>query len=68
MTKIIEILVSPQGETSIQTKGFAGSECRQASQDIERALGQRTDEQLTAEFHQRALAQQSNQQTNQQGN
>jgi hypothetical protein len=64
MTKIIEIIVSPQGETSIQTKGFAGSECRQASEFIEKALGQRTGEQLTAEFHQQVVQQQTNHQSN----
>jgi hypothetical protein len=50
--KTIELIVSPQGEVSVQTKGFAGSSCRDASQFIEEALGQRTAEQLTAEFHQ----------------
>ncbi len=29
--KTIEILVSPTGQTQIQTKGFSGSSCRQAS-------------------------------------
>ena len=50
--RTIEIVVSPNGETSVQTKGFAGSSCRDASRLIELALGQRTSEQLTAEFHQ----------------
>jgi uncharacterized protein HemY len=50
--KIIEIVVSPQGETTVTTKGFAGSSCQEASKFIEQALGQRTDERLTAEFHQ----------------
>jgi len=62
--KTIEIIVSPKGETSVQTKGFAGSECRQASKFIENALGQRTGEQLTAEFHQQAAQQQTNHQGN----
>jgi len=48
----IEILVSPKGETTVTTKGFAGQSCRDASKFIEQALGQRTGEQLTAEFHQ----------------
>ena len=52
MMRIIEIIVSPTGETKIETKGFAGSTCRDASRFIEEALGQRTGEQLTAEFHQ----------------
>jgi hypothetical protein len=60
--KTIEIVVSPNGQTQVQTKGFTGSECRAASEFIEKALGKRTQEQLTAEFHQQASQQQSNQQ------
>jgi Protein of unknown function (DUF2997) len=52
MNKTIEIVVSPKGEAVVQTKGFSGAECRLASQFVEVALGQRTAEQLTAEFHQ----------------
>lgn len=62
MSKTIEIVVSPTGQTQVQTKGFVGGECRAASEFIEQALGQRTSEQLTAEFHQQASQQQSNQQ------
>ncbi len=62
MSKTIEIVVSPTGQTQVQTKGFVGSQCRQASQFIEQALGQRTSEQLTAEFHQQSSQQLSNQQ------
>ncbi|MCH7727466.1 MAG: DUF2997 domain-containing protein, partial [Planctomycetes bacterium] len=29
--KTIEIIVSPTGETKIETKGFSGAECRDAS-------------------------------------
>ena len=50
--KIIEIIISPKGEARVQTKGFAGADCQQASRFLERALGKRTKEQLTAEFHQ----------------
>jgi hypothetical protein len=60
--KTIEIVVSPTGQTQVQTKGFSGSECRAASEFIEQALGQRTSEQLTSEFHQQAGQQQSHQQ------
>ncbi len=62
MMPTIEIVVSPTGQTQVQTKGFTGSKCRQASQFIEQALGQRTSEQLTAEFHQQANQSQSHQQ------
>ena len=63
MTKTIEIVVKPDGSTSLETKGFAGSECRVASEFIEQALGVRTAEHLTSEFHQSVAA---NQQTTQQ--
>ena len=62
--KIIEIVVSPAGQTRVETKGFAGSECQAASRFIEQALGKRTGEQLTGEFY----LQQSQQQSLQQGN
>ena len=50
--KTIEIVVGPKGETTVQTKGFTGPECWDASKFVEQALGQRTAERLTAEFHQ----------------
>ena len=51
-SKTIEITILPNGQTQVETKGFSGAECRQASQFLERALGQPTDEVLKAEFHQ----------------
>lgn len=50
--KQIQITVSPTGETKVETRGFTGSECREASRFIEQALGQQTSEQLTPEFYQ----------------
>ena len=52
MSQVIEITVSPKGEATVQTRGFAGGECREASRFVEQALGQRTAEALTAEFYQ----------------
>jgi hypothetical protein len=52
MSKTIEIIVAPNGQSRVETKGFTGAECRQASQFIEQALGRRTGEQLNNEFHQ----------------
>lgn len=57
--KTIEITVLPNGQTNVETKGFVGAECRQASQFIEKALGQQTDEVLKAEFHSMTSAQSS---------
>ena len=50
--KIIEIIVSPTGQTQVETKGFTGSACRDVSRFIENALGKCFSEQMTAEFHQ----------------
>jgi hypothetical protein len=50
-SKTIEIIVDPRGRTRVETKGFAGSGCREASRFVEQALGQRTGEQVTAEFY-----------------
>jgi DUF2997 family protein len=63
--KTIEIIVAPNGQTKIETKGFAGPSCREASRFVEEALGQTTGEQLTAEFHQTEPARQQIQQGNQ---
>ena len=49
--KIIEITVDTKGQTRVETRGFTGGECREASKFIEQALGQRTSENLTAEFY-----------------
>jgi hypothetical protein len=58
LSKIIEIIIALNGQSRVETKGFIGSECRQASQFIERALGQQSDELLKAEFYQTASSQQ----------
>ncbi len=52
MNRVIEVTVSPTGTTSVQTKGFHGASCHQASRFLEAALGQKTNERLTPEFHQ----------------
>lgn len=58
----IEITVSPTGETMLETKGFTGSSCRNASEFLEKALGRRTSERLTSEFHQTQDVDQENRQ------
>lgn len=61
--RTIEVIISPDGKSKVQTKGFAGSDCQQASKFIEAALGQRTGQQLTPEFY----SQQANQQSMREG-
>jgi hypothetical protein len=50
--KTIEITVDPKGQSKVETRGFTGGECREASKFIEQALGSPTGEKLTAEFYQ----------------
>jgi hypothetical protein len=52
MARIIEVIVSPTGETTVQTKGYAGADCLSASRFLEQALGVTTAERKTAEYHQ----------------
>jgi hypothetical protein len=53
--KTIEIIISPDGKTTVRTMGFAGDSCRHASKALEQALGVVEREQLTAEFHQSSV-------------
>lgn len=48
---MIEVIVTPSGETRIETKGFTGSECRDASRQLEQALGIASTDQPTAEMY-----------------
>jgi hypothetical protein len=52
MPRLIEVVVSPQGETTIQTKGYAGGNCLQASKFLEQALGVAVTDHNTIEFYQ----------------
>ena len=55
--KRIEIIVASDGSTRVETKGFSGAECQEASRLLLTALGRRVDETLTPEFHQPACEQ-----------
>jgi hypothetical protein len=47
--KIIEIVVKPDGTSSLHTTGFQGGECKKASLPYEQALGAKTSDVATAE-------------------
>ena len=49
--KIIEITVNFIGRTTIETKGFTGSDCLEATRALEQALGLRTQEERTPEYY-----------------
>ena len=60
--KSIEITISPKGDTKIETKGFTGGSCRNASRNLERALGLVQSDAATAEFYQAQPVQNQQQQ------
>ncbi|WP_430454375.1 DUF2997 domain-containing protein [Rhodopirellula europaea] len=49
--KTITITIAPDGESKVETQGFAGSECREASRLLESAIGTKRSETLTSEFY-----------------
>ena len=57
--KTITITVDPRGQAKVETSGFAGSECRDASRFVEQALGRPTGEILTADYYRIESARQS---------
>jgi hypothetical protein len=58
MARIIEVVVSPTGETTVQTKGYSGSECLRASSWLEKALGINATDQKTGEYYNTQATQQ----------
>jgi hypothetical protein len=53
--KTIEIVVSPDGKARVETRGFTGSTCQEASRFLEQALGTRTREQLTSAYYEQPI-------------
>ena len=51
MARFIEVVVSPKGETTVQTKGYTGADCLQASKFLEKALGIPSAERRTGEYY-----------------
>lgn len=49
--RVIEIIVSPQGEANVETKGFLGNDCQKASHFLVGVLGTKARERLKPEFH-----------------
>lgn len=52
MPRIIEVTVSPLGVATVQTRGYTGGDCLQASKFLEHALGVTATDHKTAEFYQ----------------
>ncbi len=58
--KVIEILINPAGQLTLNAAGFQGADCEQATAFLEQALGTLSAKQRKPEFYQR------HQRTNQQ--
>lgn len=61
--KTIEITIDTKGEVSVQTKGFSGASCKDASKALEEALGIVRSDTATPEMYQSATTPQQLQQS-----
>lgn len=53
--KTITVTVSPTGDTTVATKGFTGTQCKDATRQLEQALGTVVSDTPTAEMHNRPI-------------
>lgn len=54
--RTIEVVVRPDGHSSVETKGFDGAECLEASRFLETALGSSHGDKRTVEFYSAAVS------------
>lgn len=47
---MLDVHITPDGQTTVQTKGITETACRQASRAIEQTLGHATAESLTSDW------------------
>lgn len=59
MSKQMQIIINPVGETKLETTGFSGASCQDATRDFERRLGVTSDESLTSEYYTEASSEQN---------
>ena len=59
--KTILVTISPTGDTRLETRGFAGGECRDADAFLRHTLGVPLQEERTAEFYTPATLDQTTQ-------
>ncbi|WP_437191542.1 DUF2997 domain-containing protein [Planctomicrobium sp. SH527] len=55
MSPFIEVIIAPDGASRVETKGYSGNSCREASQFLQQALGRPTQETLKPEFYQTSV-------------
>lgn len=49
--KTVTVTINKQGQPRVETQGFTGSECQQATAGLQSALGFTTDDQPTSEMY-----------------
>ncbi len=62
--KTIQIIISPEGKAVLETHGFQGTQCQEASRFLEQALGSTSSETLTSPFYQNTATSQQQIPTN----
>jgi hypothetical protein len=58
MPQFIDVTISRTGQTKIETKGYEGQRCQEASKFLEQALGLVTADQKTSDYYVQAAAEQ----------
>ena len=51
--KVVEIIINPSGQLTINAAGFSGTDCEKATAFLEQALGKLAAKQRKPEWHQR---------------
>ncbi len=54
--KELEIVISPDGETTLTTSGFKGADCEREVKPFEKALGKTLQRKRTREYYEKAAA------------
>ncbi len=49
--KEIELVINPDGSTSIEALGFEGKVCEDATRELEKALGETTESKRKGEYY-----------------
>ncbi len=50
MSKHIRVTIDREGKATVETKGFKGNACYDATRDLEQAMGMRTETKRTPEY------------------
>jgi hypothetical protein len=48
----VKVTIQKSGVAEIQVNGLKGKSCKQVTDELEKALGKKTEDRLTPEYHQ----------------